>query len=369
MKTPLISLLFFVIIIITTDAKAIIRFEDATFPELVTSGRPLAMGNAFICKADDASSVFYNPAGLGSVRLTHLHLNNFHLEANKNLIDLSSGGNVSYIGENISKGFSFEGTRQLLIVNRGKMTHVRANAAPNLTTRYISIGYLYSLQKRATIGIKEDALYEFSSRQDHGPFAGVTLALFGGILKLGASGAYVNRKELLAERERETPVEIEDGEYQKGAAWISMVGAKMTLPVALLPTVAVNSHNTFNSEFSQESDAGRPSKIRQSVDVGLSFTPQLGKFVRLHIEGNFKDANNRFPEVSGTRKAMAGMELDLGRFLFLRAGYGDGFGSGGIGLKSRKLEFDLSTYAVDTTSNEFRGEEDRRFSMTVSAGI
>jgi len=67
-----------------------IGFNDATFPELATSARALAMGNAFIAKVDDASSAFYNPAGLGTVRLGHFHLLNLHLETNKDWLNLTS---------------------------------------------------------------------------------------------------------------------------------------------------------------------------------------------------------------------------------------------------------------------------------------
>ena len=63
------------------------------------------------------------------------------------------------------------------------------------------------------------------------------------------------------------------------------------------------------------------------------------------------------------------MELDFARAFFMRLGYGDGFGSAGLGIKTQHLEFDLTTYAVDTTSSEFRGKEDRRFSMSLSYGF
>ena len=55
--------------------------------------------------------------------------------------------------------------------------------------------------------------------------------------------------------------------------------------------------------------------------------------------------------------------------MFVRLGYGDGFGSVGIGVKAREFQVDLTTYAVDTTSSEFQGEEDRRFVFSISSGI
>ena len=62
------------------------------------------------------------------------------------------------------------------------------------------------------------------------------------------------------------------------------------------------------------------------------------------------------------------MEFDIARTFFFRFGYGDGFGSGGVGLKTKALEFDLTTYAVDAGPG-FRDKEDRRFSLTLSSGF
>jgi hypothetical protein len=61
--------------------------------------------------------------------------------------------------------------------------------------------------------------------------------------------------------------------------------------------------------------------------------------------------------------------LDFSRIFFFRLGYGDGFGSAGLGVKSKRLEFDITTYAVDTTASAYRGKEDRRFALSVSSGF
>ncbi|MDB9787172.1 hypothetical protein OAB57_03625, partial [Bacteriovoracaceae bacterium] len=329
----------------------------------------LAMGNAFLCKTDDSGAVFYNPAGLGSVRLTHLHFTNLHFETNKGLLDITTGGNTSDISNNITKGFDLDGTRQLLLDNRGKMTHNRFNLMPNLIVRFMSMGYMFSLQKRATIGVENAALFEFSSRQDHGPFLALNFSLFGGVMKLGASTVYLNRKEIIDERDRDTSLALEDSEYKKGKALVFTTGVRIVFPVALLPTISHTMHNASQSTFSNSGGAGAPDKIRPTQDVGFSLTPQIGKLTRIHFEVNYKDITGEYSNVSSSRKLMLGIEFDIYRVLFVRFGYGDGFGSAGIGLKTRKLEFDLTTYAVDTTSAEFRGEEDRRFSITVSSGI
>ena len=105
------------------------------------------------------------------------------------------------------------------------------------------------------------------------------------------------------------------------------------------------------------------------MDVGFSLTPQIGKTTRIHLEVNLKDSQNAYGDVASSRKVAFGAEIDFGRRVFLRYGYGDGFGSGGIGLRAKQLEFDLTTYAVDATSNEFRGQEDRRYAISLSSGF
>ena len=347
-----------------------IDFEAAIFPELAVSGRALAMGNAFIAKADDAGAAFYNPAGLGSIRRknAHFHLSNFHLEMNKGWIQAGTGGTITSAFTNFFKGFDLEGTRQLLLENKGTISHSRFQFMPNFTYRYFSLGYLISTRTRATIGEEAGATFEYADRTDHGPYMALNLSLFGGVFKIGATGILLNRSELIDEQDQTLTFDVSDGSYTKGSAFILETGVKLTLPVTLLPTFAATMHNSLDNDFSSRA-AGAPFKMQKTIDLGFSITPQIGKAVRCHFEVNYKDATQVFSTVSATRRLTMGAEIDIMRTFFFRFGYGDGFGSGGIGMKTKKLEFDLSTYAVDTTTSGFRGKEDRRFAMTISSGF
>jgi hypothetical protein len=227
---------------------------------------------------------------------------------------------------------------------------------------------MVSKKVKATIGVESGAQFEYASRLDHGPYAALNLSLFGGIIKVGASGVILNRNEAIGTSDPDQTIDLQSNDYNKGTAAIITAGARLTLPWVLLPTFSAVLHNAADQDFSSRA-AGAPAAIKNTMDVGFSITPQIGNIMRLHLEGNYKDLSQEYSGVSATRRLVMGMELDIGRRFFMRFGYGDGFGSGGIGLKTQKLEFDLTTYAVDTTSNEFRGKEDRRFSLSVSAGI
>lgn len=361
---------FLVLLLFPQSTWGLINFEDGVFPELATSGRALAMGNAYISKVDDSSAVFYNPAGLGTVRHPHLHLSNLHLEVNKDWMDLGTGGSATSAGSNFMKGFKIDGMRQLLKDHPGMLSHSRFHFLPNFTARYISMGYLYSKQTRGTVGKETGALFEYATRTDHGPYAALNISLFGGIFKFGFSAIHLFRKEAIGEADKDTTLELQDSDYKTGRAVIVTAGTKFTMPIVALPTFSLKINNSGAQEFKpSDGGGGAPNKIKSSVDVGFSLTPQIGKTTRLHLEANIKDATQKHSGLTSARRLALGLEYDIMRTFFLRAGYGDGFGSFGIGIKSRKLEFDLTTYAVDTTSSEFRGEEDRRFSLSLSSGF
>ena len=345
-----------------------VRFEDASFPELIISGRAAAMGNAFGAKVDDSMSSFYNPAGLGTIREPKVHISSLYLECNRDWFSTSTGGKFIDAVSSLPSAFSLDGMRELLVKNPGQSASSRVQLAPNFTSRYLSMGFMLANRSKAALGSDEGSQFYYASRLDYGPYSSLALSLFGGIVKIGVTGIYLRRNEARGEGDPQTKIVLKDSDYLKGEMFNVIGGAKLTLPFAMLPTFAVTMHNMGASSF-QGRAKGAPEAIKQAVDVGLSITPQIGMVTRCHWEVNLKDINNAYPEVSLLRKLMLGLELDIYRTLFFRVGHGDGFGSLGIGIKSRQLEFDLTTYAIDNSSDGYRGKEDRRFALGFSTGL
>jgi hypothetical protein len=368
-----VSIKFIVLLVLSglliLPAYGALDFEDATFPEFVTSARALAMGNAYINKTDDAWSAFYNPAGLGTVRKPQLHLLNMHLEASNAYLDAAGSGALTDLPSNVSGSFDAGELRDSLTENAGDISHLRANFFPNFTVRGMTFGYFLSQRNRAVVN--EPAAtgdFEVAERRDHGPVFALNLPLFGGIIKIGASATYLFRRELYKSFGPSDPASISDSDYQKGRGLQVVAGTKITLPIALLPTFGAVLRNATDNGWEGIRGQGAPERIRQTVDLGFSITPQIGKISRLHMEVNYKDMNDAY-DTSSARRLGFGAELDFNRRIFVRGGYGDGWGSGGIGVRSRTFIMDLTTYAVDRNRNGFRKDEDRRFVLSLSSGI
>jgi hypothetical protein len=343
-------------------------FEDHAFPEFVTSARALAMGNAYINKVDDSWSAFYNPAGLGAVRVPQFHILNLHTEASNTMLNIVSNGAASQIPEKFAESFDMETMRSKLANNQGKLAHARFNFFPNITVRGLTLGYLFSQRNRSIINDDTANDFEVAERRDQGPVMALNASLFGGVLKLGASAVYLNRRELYKKFGPTESVTISGNDYTSGKGLQVTAGSRLTLPFTLLPTFSVVLRNATANDWEDIKASGAPDKIKQTLDAGFSITPQISKTSRIHMEVNFKDVNNSY-DTNYQRRMAAGVEVDFNRRIFLRAGYGDGWGSGGIGVRSRTFILDISTYAVDRSLDGFREEEDRRWVLSLSSGF
>ncbi len=336
----------------------------------MTSARALALGNAYLCKADDAWAAFYNPAGLGTIRQPSIHLANFHIEGSKAYMDAVSSGNISELPGNISDSFEAQDLRSMLVGEEGSIAHLRANFFPHISARGMTLGYLYSQRNRAIIERPADGgEFEIAERRDHGPVFALNVPLFGGIIKLGASAVYLQRRELFKSFGASEAVTINESvDYKKGRGLQVTLGGRLTIPWTFLPTFSYVLRNSSQNDWEGIRAGGAPDKIKQTMDAGFSITPQIGKVTRVHLEVNWRDLANKY-DTDTKRRVGLGMEIDFNRRLFMRFGSGDGWGSGGIGLRSRTFQFDLTTYAVDRSTDGFREEEDRRFVFSLSSGI
>lgn len=368
----MIKILFLILFIFSQSSYAILDFDDATQPELVTSARALAMGDAYMSQVDDSWSAFYNPAGLGTVRGMMFHLGNIHLETNNGFFDITGGsGNFLTNTGNYSNAFTADGLRSLHADKPGKISHARINLFPNITFRGLTLGYMYSQQNRARLKSLTDN-FEIAERVDSGPVMALNLSLFGGIVKIGATGVLLTREQIQKDFTSVQATNIDRKvDYKKGTMTHVTAGLRITLPVFMLPTISVVHRNSSQGEWYAPELGGVPDTIPQTTDMSFSIEPLAARNLRMHFEVSYKDLNDAYENIGANRKLMGGMEIGWKRSLFVRFGYGDGWGSGGLGVRNENFIFDLTTYAVEASEEEnaFREEEDRRYVLSVSSGF
>jgi len=348
-------------IIISFKSFALVDFPDVVYPELATSLRSVAMGNANLSVASNSEAVFINPAGLARKFPTRFNLGNILFQTNEDFHAIGYKGNPTKYFDNFTKKLSLEGVRQLLLNDKGKYLSSDFQILPNITGSYFSLGFLYATKNIITMGKTEDAPLEFADRVDYGPFIGFGIPLLGNILKLGASVTYLTRMESILESEQDTPINLSNEDYEKGTLPLVLLGATFDLHYLKLSIVR---HNTLNQAFSQKSLYSLD-KIRNQIDVGSSLFLPLGNMAIL-LTLDRKDVTNQYSAVDSNRKLLAGLELAFLSWGWLRFGWGDGYASGGFRIKSSSFEFDISTWGVHGTSREYDRKEDRRIGIGFS---
>lgn len=363
---------FFSVFSIQGQAMTAIRYHDGVFPEIIHSGRALAMGNAFVARVDDESAPFYNPAGLGSFRDWKIYFSNILLEGSDDFFNEINDGPLDTY--NIFRAsFSIDRMRKLHREKPGYVIHNRYSLAPNFTRRYMSFGYLHS-RRLLTYYPKEssDGHYEIFERRDTGPYAGVNFSFGKGTLKVGATLALLSRREVVGRASIDEKYSISqnpDLEERKGVMALAIGGLRYTYPVVGLPTFALVIHNPFKTEFSEGDDAVAPQKINQNIVYGLSVTPFIARMTKLHLELNYKDAKERDSHLKTSHRWGFGAEVNYNRSIYLRLGVNQGLLAGGLGASTNKYKIDLSTYAEPKNSAVFPDELDRRFVFSFSFSI
>lgn len=341
--------------------------SDTLIPELVVSGRSMALGNAFSARVDDSMSAFYNPAGLGTVRKYELRISDLYFDNDEDLLSMTTSAGDFF--ENLLGALSIDGTRQLLVENNKNLAYSRFNFMPNIVTRYFSTGYFYSQQ--SYMGIPPNTAtptYEYLYRQDQGPFLAFNISLLGGVIKLGLTGLYLYRKELDGSGPANETVVIEDDDFNRGQTLFGIAGFRFTFPTDWLPTFSATYHNFMEEKFDNYGVAP-VSPYPTNLTGGFSISPQVGKVTRLHFEANYVDALRENKNLKDIDRLELGTELEYDRTGFLRVGWLDGYISGGIGFLTTHLSVNLSTYGIEATLAPGVELQDRRYVLSLSYGI
>lgn len=297
--------------------------------------RPLAMGNAFTAVSNDENAVFYNPAGLGSVKSGRIELLPPLIEYSQNMLEL--GNEISNIDTN-----NISGTVDTLRKYVGKNMRGRVSVFPNYTKKNFEIGFLENSSFEGEVRQPSYPYINAKIKSDAGLVAGIarSYSVNSQKLQIGISGKIIQRRGL---NKRYTAVDLSNQNYKfendlKTGVGIGVnLGAIYTVArLPLKPSFGLSIRNIGGMGF------GKAGIARQSVNLGMAFNRKLGP-VPLTVAFDYVDILG-----GGTPKRLhVGMEADLIRILTLRAGLNQGYLTYGALIDLWILQLEYAAYTEE----------------------
>lgn len=322
------------------------------------------MGNVGLTSAEDPTlSMFYNPAGFGSVKRPQLEVFNPQLEGAIN--NFGSVGGAS----NFTKVGSLQSAQAPLAQRRKQPLSMGAAVFPNFSARNIGIGLLAQTQRNAYMDSAGAVHYQFQTLVM--PTLGLSMGFFSGLLKLGGAVRYVILTEANTSSTNLRALSYRNN-AKEGAGIALDAGGLLTLPFSSLPTFAFVARDIGGTRLTgtppirnAAASAPKPEKISMAFDGGFALHPKLSQMSALKFGVDYRDIT----DVSKSRifrKVNIGMELMLQRYFGIRWGYGSGYWTFGLGVYGKGGELELGSYGKELTGAGLQGVEDRRILLRYS---
>ncbi|WP_409478007.1 hypothetical protein [Pseudobdellovibrio sp. HCB154] len=327
-----------------------------------TNTRAVGMGGALIGVTSDETSLFRNPANLGSIRGYFGSLIDPELEGQGSFTDIVRA-------DALTKAVEVETMAAELQKNPGEFYHAKAQFTPSFTTKNFGFGVLYRNELNAVVSTTATTSMDTFYQNDLGVVLGFNQSLFGGVIKVGASAKALNRIEVVSGT-LSTGGPFDLGTIAaEGSAIAYDAGLMIQVPVAWVPTLAVVAHDIGDTEFTlrdgvRARTASQPATVKQSVDAAISLFPIHGNKIRSTWTVEYRDVTNSREEEGSKKRLHIGAEVNFKDLFFLRAGMNQGYYTGGIEISSERFAWQISSYGEEIGTAD-APKEDRRYSTRI----
>lgn len=324
--------------------------------ESYQSTRALGMGNAFLAISDDATALWYNPAGLARIKGAHFNLIDTSLK-------IDGRDTLTRVGNAV-----FHGDFNNLI--RQDLQAMAFSMRPTFVTKYFGISFFENVSSfsdfRDLNSLSATAdIYTFN---DVGLILGVGVP-FSDYFSLGVSVRAFQRSSLDTVLTTETLISqigIDADNFQNaiynylktqfGTGWgVGMnLGAMAKIPIFGKGgpdwTVAFLGENLGGVHFRKLGSQNKiPNDLKMTYHVGTAFRYPLTKMTELNLTFDYRHLFET--DVPGPKKVHIGMEY-RGLGFDLRAGLHQLYPSFGFGLKfPAHTRVNLATYGVELGDN------------------
>jgi len=317
--------------------------------------RPMGMGGAFTAIADDENAVFYNPAGLASVKKTELDLINANGEVSDNIMSLKNDASSLQTGDTV-------GTTNMLQKYVGKPMHGRFSEFLNLTTTNFEIGAYGQVTADVAVHTPAYPTTNIDMKADAGAIVGLAHTFLDDKLQVGVGGKYIQRRRFVRVL---TPADVVNtsnstsdklqlsGDDLKTSSKIGIdLGAIYNLDstdFASSVGLSILNFGDLNfGDYTYTPTGGTQvtvsNKIPMTINLGYAASKQFDMF-KATFAADYQDLTNNASDDSDKGKRIhLGAEVKLPYILTLRAGFNQGYMTYGLGINFWIIEVKYAYY-------------------------
>lgn len=323
--------------------------------ELYNNTRSLGMGGASVAITSDDTSLFRNPANLGSLR-----------DVYGTLLDPEVEGSSNLTPEHID----IRQVMEKLSTKQDTFYRSKTQVTPAVVMRNIGLGLIYKNEISAEVKSSDPTVMDTKYVNDFGAVFGVNLRLFDGRIKIGGSAKLINRIEV------DNPALAVGGPTDmqtigsEGTAVAFDGGLLLQAPWTYLPTLGVVVRDIGDTTFDKRDGwrmrtSTRPNTVKQSVDVAAALFPIHSNEVRSVWTVEYSDITNSREDDDNAKRVHVGIELNARDIFFFRVGYNQRYATAGIEIAGEYLSWQIATYGEEIGTRD-NPREDRRVNTKLS---
>lgn len=323
--------------------------------EFYNNTRSLGMGGASVAVTSDDTSLYRNPANLGSVRDVYGTLLDPEIEGTSNLtatqIDIKS-------------------VMESLSTKNNTYYRSKAQISPVLVRRNVGFGFIYKNEISAEISSADTTVMDTKYINDAGAVFGANLRLFDGRIKIGAAAKFINRIEVQnAALPVAGPTDLQTI-GSEGTAVAFDAGLLIQAPWTYIPTLGVVVRDIGDSVFDKKDGfrmrtTTRPATVKQSVDAAIAIFPIHSNQFRSVWTIEYSDITNSRNDTDSAKRAHVGIEFNTRDIFFLRLGYNQRYATAGLEIASENIVWQISTYGEEI-GTAAAPREDRRLNTKLA---
>ncbi len=318
--------------------------------------RQMGMGGAAVAVVNDETSLLLNPIGLGRLREPYVTIVDPEVTTNQQ--------SISSVQSLLLDSTDLKEVYPELASNLDQRYFVRTQLFPSYADRHYGFGALIKNEMTATRSSTTQFL-DLNYVSDWAAVAGLNKSFYGGVIKVGAAGRWVDRAQYVGVLDPNTQgLDLQRLAVQ-GAGLAADVGLSLSSPTDWLPTLSVMAKDIGDTSFTL-SDGLRdylttadPTKVPMTMDVAVALFPIWNNYTRGTFTIEFDDV---LEEGDTVRKLHAGMEVNLADRWFFRSGYNRGYLTGGLEWTMPFVQVQFAYYGEEIGTDE-NPLKDERYAM------